>query len=534
MTIRDPRVLAGLALAFLVLAGVVVALTRGGDSVGPTPEGPGPGPITAADATTEEPSSKPYDTKQPLEVTEEAPRVPALLVDVLSPAAVRTVLFENAWLAGASAAPLGRGFLGSWAAFLGSARDDVGLTGAGLVRDAIGDALLQTPVRVVLFEGDSPLPPALVAESSATSTAALTALTTVLQRGGFVVDACPGETAEVVDAGVVEVVDGGEPPPPLTKQRIEIVRWLVAEHALYLANTRGRVVLARSPRAVVNAVCTELPPLQPIPGVDVQVRPQIAGLGRPADVLTRMLGLGSDLSLSWKVEGSRLVPVGIGASLEHPERVDAAALPQALLAAIPADTAVALAAQVRLPVKLDEESLAAAWGEDGANAALKTRAVVALWQPRGDAKAPTEVALLWSDTADKEALRAIFAGKNAMTVDDSCGVLALSSTTALLARIKAACKGTAPSLVFAEPAVVAGLKEAQSVSLLLDPGMVLSRLLEDGWRVERAAAGAAERDKDKARPPEIDDALKLLDDLPRQGLVGTKSGNALQPRGYSS
>ena len=63
---------------------------------------------------------------------------------------------------------------------------------------------------------------------------------------------------------------------------------------------------------------------------------------------------------------------------------------------------------------------------------------------------------------------------------------------------------------------------------------MLSTLLDDGWRVERAAQGAAVRDKDKAQPPEIDEAKKLLDQLPRQGLVGTKSGSTLQPRGYSS
>ena len=189
----------------------------------------------------------------------------------------------------------------------------------------------------------------------------------------------------------------------------------------------------------------------------------------------------------------------------------------------------------RLPATLDQASLAAAWGEGGASAGgLKARTVISLWQPRGDAKAQTEVALLWSDPTDKNALRALFSGKNAMSLDEVCGVVVLSSTSALLSRIKAACKGTSPSLAFAEPSVVAGLKEAQSVSLLVDPGAILARLLEDGWRVERAAAGATERDRDKKTPAEIDDAIKLLDELPRQGLVGTKSGTTLQPRGYSS
>jgi hypothetical protein len=532
MTLRDPRALAGLGIAVLLAVGVWVALRDRGDDTQPTakPEGP----VAGAPLPDPTQASTPYDTKQPLEVTEDAPRAAALVVDVHNAAAVRTVLLENGWLGSASNAPLGRGFLGSWAAFLGSARGDVGLTGAGLVRDAISDVLVQAPLRAVLFEGESALPPALLTESTATTTAALGALTAVLQRGGYTVDACPGETAEVVDAGVVEAVDGGEPPPPLTKQRIEIVRWVVAEHELFLANTRGRVVLSKSPRAVMNGVCTELPPLQPTPGVDVQVRPQLAGLGRPADVLARLLGLGRDLSLSWKVEGTRLVPVGIGASLEHPERIDAAPLPPSMLAAIPADIAVALTATARLPEKLDEASLAAAWGEGGATAPLKARTVVALWQPRGDAKAPTEVALLWSDPTDKDALRALFSGKNAMSLDEVCGAVVLSSTSALLSRIKAACKGTSPSLAFAEPPVVAGLKEAQSVSLLVDPGAILARLLEDGWRVERAAAGATERDRDKKTPAEIDDAIKLLDELPRQGLVGTKSGTTLQPRGYSS
>ncbi|MCC7075377.1 MAG: hypothetical protein IT383_28955 [Deltaproteobacteria bacterium] len=133
----------------------------------------------------------------------------------------------------------------------------------------------------------------------------------------------------------------------------------------------------------------------------------------------------------------------------------------------------------RLPATLDQASLAAAWGEGGASAGgLKARTVIALWQPRGDAKAPTEVALLWSDAGDKGALRALFSGKNTMSIDEVCGAVVLSSTSALMGRIKAACKGTTPSLAFAEPPVVEGLKQAQSVSLLVDLGGVLSALLE--------------------------------------------------------
>lgn len=531
MNVRDPRVIAGIALVLSLVVGGAIWLSRRPSTTadaGPT-EGP------TAGAPEELPASTtPYDTKQQLEVAQEAPRAPAIIVDVLNPSALRTAIFENGWLQSAAAAPLGRGYLGSWAAFLGSARGDVGMAGAGLVRDAIVDALVQAPLRVVLFEGDAPLPPALVTATSPTTSAGLRALTVALQRGGFIVDACPGETAEVVDAGVVEAVDGGEPPAPATKQRIEIVRWVVADHDLYLAETRGRVVLARSPRSVVNGVCAELPELTPTPGVDLLIRPQIAGLGRPADVLMRMLGLGDDVSLAWKVEGARLVPVGIGATVEHGDRLDTAPLPASLLAAVPADTAVALAAAIKLPAKLDEASLAAAWGEGGMGEGGKTRTVLALWQPHGDAKAQTEVALLWSDPGDKEALRALFSGKNAMSIDEVCGGVALSSTAALLSRIKASCKGTSPSMAFAEPAVVTGLKEPQSVSLLVDVGAVLATLLDDSWRAERAAQGAAVKDKDKAVPPEIDDARKLLDQLPRQGLVGTKSGTTLQPRGYSS
>ena len=533
MNVRDPRVIAGIAIALALVIGGAIWLSRRPSSA--TDGGPAvtDGPVTSPPEETPA-STAPYDTKQQLEVQQDKPRAAAVVLDVLNPSAVRTALFENGWLASATAAPLGRGYLGSWSAFFGSARADVGLTGAGLVRDAIIDALVQAPVRVVLFEGDTPLPPALVTEATPAAATALAGLTVALQRGGFIVDACPGETAEVVDAGVVETPDGGEPPPARTKQRIEIVRWVVAEHDLYLAQTRGRVVLARSPRSVVNGVCTELPAVTPVPGVDVQVRPQVAGLGRPADVLTRMLGLGRDVTLSWKVEGARLVPVGIGGSVLHPDRLDTAPLPASLLAAVPADSAVVLGVNVKLPAKLDESSLAAAWSEGGMGEAGKARSVIAIWQPRGDAKAPTEVALLWSDLGDQAALRAIFSGKNAMSIDEVCGGVALSSTAALLSKLKATCKGTTPAVTFAEPPVVEGLKAPQSVSLVIDLGAVLTALLDDGWRADRAAQGAAVRDKEKALPPEIDDAKKLLDQLPRQGLVGTKSGATLQPRGYTS
>ena len=143
------------------------------------------------------------------------------------------------------------------------------------------------------------------------------------------------------------------------------------------------------------------------------------------------------------------------------------------------------------------------------------------------------MAVLWSDVNDLSALEKIFAGKNAMSIEPVCGGVALSSTTVLLSRIKSACKGT--HAVAALRRAHGGLgPQAEPVdqALLVDAGAVLSQLMVDGFRAETAANNPAAKGE-AALPKEIDDARKLLDELPRFGLSGSANDatKVLAPRG---
>ncbi len=115
-----------------------------------------------------------------------------------------------------------------------------------------------------------------------------------------------------------------------------------------------------------------------------------------------------------------------------------------------------------------------------------------------------------------------------MTIRSACGRVVASSTPAMLSRIEGACSQGAPSIIFAEPAIKAGLGQGWSVGVVIDTGRLLSELLADGY----AAAHSA--DAKKGPPPEIEAAKGLLRELPRWGFVGAKVESALRPRGFSS
>ena len=287
----------------------------------------------------------------------------------------------------------------------------------------------------------------------------------------------------------------------------------------------------------MNAVCAPVPVITASAGSDVVVAMAPDHMGRDVHALTALLGLGKEPTLAMRVDGSRLVPVGIAVPLAKPGRLEATAISKDTWKLVPEDVPVTVGLNLRLPKTLGTAELAKFWQTD-ADDGLVARQALVLWQPRGDRKAATEVAVVWSDVADRAGLEEIFRGNNTMTVRTICDRVVVSSSTALMGRMEAACTGTAPSMLFAQPAVVSGITGPWSVGVVVDSGKLLSELMMDSWKKD-AAAGNGKKSASSSVPPEIDEARKRLLELPRFGFVGTRTpqgatAQVLAPRGFSS
>ena len=494
-----------------------------------TPEGPGE--VSTLPATV---TDRSWKVKQPLEIGAIAPS--GMWLDVAKPQALKSVLTENAWLKATVDEPLGRGFLGGWSGFLGSAGAEVGLQKLtqGVIGDLVTDAVLVQPMRLAWFAGWGGSTPALIIPQPAEGlTTTFSAIRGAVERGGWYVDGCPGEPAPPPPPPSPSPSTTGEGPgaavvaevvPP---NRLEISRLVVADQPVFAALARDRLVFSKDAHSVVHALCGANPTVTQAPGADVVAGLTPAQVGRDVQVLAGLVGLKGAPTVAFKVEGSALRPMGLAAELADAGRLDTVAIADATWALVPEDLPVAAAVNLKLPKQLSTASLEAFYG--GTRADLATRQVLLLWQPHGDAKVKTEVAIVWSDVADREALQQLLSGPNRMEVKVVCERLVASSTPALVSRIEAACTDKAPSLLFAQPAIVAGLKAPVSVGAVVDVGRLLGGLLDEGF-----ASDPATTHKKGEVPAEIEAAKKRLRELPRFGLFGDVQGQTLAPRGFAS
>jgi hypothetical protein len=155
---------------------------------------------------------------------------------------------------------------------------------------------------------------------------------------------------------------------------------------------------------------------------------------------------------------------------------------------------------------------------------LAARSVAIVWNPRGDAALPTEVAVAWPER-DAAALREAFTGPNRMEHRRACGHEVYASTGALASAMQKSCGKGGTSILDGPPAVVAGMRAPTSIALGAQVGQVLSRLVADA----RAADKGAKKDA-----PEMDSARRLLEELPFVGLRGVAREGALVPGGFRS
>lgn len=469
-------------------------------------------------------ASKAADTPERLAIAETEAPLASLVLDVYAPAKARAALQQNAWLQQTLKQPLGEGFVGAWAGFLGTRGEDVAAGFKGQVLDYVASELLDAPFRIVWFGGSASTstPVVLVPALPARAQAAFLQLTLVAGHGVQLAERCPQDPLPAR-------ADGGAPVAAAPVRKVEIQRWVLANQAVYASMGDGRLVLARTPKAVLQGRCLQDAPAPRTPGADVELTLSTPGLGHEAQVLTTLLGVGPSPRLAFAIEENRLVPRGIAAELARPGRVDTAPLSDALLAAIPADMPVLFTAQLRLPQELDPATLKAHFAGASTPAPL-TRQAAVVWTPHGDG-AGTDVALLWSRPQDKAALEAAFAGgPNPLRHATVCNQLVFASTEALLQRLQRACAGAIPSMLHAAAPVVAGLHAPQSVGLQLQLGTLLSGVALESYAAE-AKLGPQ---RDAPVPAEIRDAQQQLEQLPTFGFTGTAQGTALVAGGFHS
>ncbi len=509
MTSRERRVA-------LIAVGGLLLLTLGigvGYLVARAP-GRASGSSGAADTASTQVQGAPALPKEPTPLKLDVAALPSFWVEVHTPSALLDAAEKNAWLQQALGEPLGKGFVGAWAALLGTRGEDLKAKFEGTVAQLMARRLVDGPFRAVWFAGEGATgAPAVVRDApGAASGTAFAALDAAARRGTFVVERCPDETAS-------------------DQTRFEVARWLIADNALYATTARGKLVLARAPKTVVQAVCAALPPLSPRKGHDVELVLSIDAQARETQQLAMLLGLGSQVRLALSVKGDQLEPRGLSGGLAVPARLDQKPFDKALLAALPADTPVLLAAQVRLPAALTAQALSAHFeGKDAGP--LLTRQAALAWFPRGNEQLPTEIALLWSRREDRAALEALFSGKNKMTLAETCNGLVLSSTTELLQAIERACGGKVPNLRAAAGPVVQGLESSASIVMGINLGRALGQLIADGYWSETPLGAKAKLPA--TAPKEIDDAIRTLEALPYMGFQGKAEGAQLVPGGFRS
>jgi len=433
----------------------------------------------------------------------EEPPAPGMWIDVHSPVPLWKAARRSEWLSRALGSPLGQGFAGSWSAFLSTRGTDLAGAFEGKVVDLVTGRLLADPFRLVFFSGDAATgtPAVLVPRPSGSALSAFDLLDAAARSGSYQTARCPG---------------AGEDLPA----RLSVSRWLVADHAVFAGRLAGRMALAKNPAAVVQALCAELPPMKADRGVDLSLSLAPDALGREPQLGAALLGLSPTTTLSFGLEGERLVPRGIAGKLSEPGRLEAAAPTADLLRLVPGDAGVLLLATLDLPDALDRQSLKEHLSGQY-RGKLLPRTVAVVWYPTPGA---TQVALAWPER-DARALREAFTGPNRLWERRACGHVVLASTGLLAAAMERSCGGKAPSILDGPAPVVAGLREPVSLGVNVNAGLVLSRLLGDAWAGEHAQDPPA---------PEIESARRLLEELPFFGLRGVAKDGALAPAGFRS
>jgi hypothetical protein len=270
-------------------------------------------------------------------------------------------------------------------------------------------------------------------------------------------------------------------------------------------------------------LCAELGRVEPVEGAAVQIELRGPTLGRAAQVFPKVLGIHPAPRLAFGVEGDRIVPKGIVASVATQGHLGQKPASEKLLRLIPEDVPVVLVADLLLPTELSATNL-----EDffrGDSVATTERQVAVVWYPRGREDAPPEMAILWSRVHDQEKISELFNGL-VTAGEPACDHLVLTMGPEILDRLEKSCSGKSPSLLQAGPAVVQGFKSPLSLAVGVHLGRVLGNVTTDAYEAEHDVKGPV--------PPEVQEVKRQLAELPFFGLRGVIQGQALVPGGFRS
>ncbi len=255
-------------------------------------------------------------------------------------------------------------------------------------------------------------------------------------------------------------------------------------------------------------------------------------------VLEKLFGIGPGLRVTfdWDRKNARFRPMGASLALRKEHVLGTAAVPPALLSAIPAETQLLATAVLPDPGHLDTASAEAYFASARAKRAEPGVPVTLLslgMRAEGDGR-PEAMSVLLVPRADAsegalEGLDALFNRRGTYEVHASraCpGVLALSPSRAALTKVADACAGRQPSFRQLPPRIVEAFVHGPiSTGAFLNVGGFLRASLLFGWQRE-----APSRGPDKSPPPpprELADAMQLLDRLPMYAFTGRVAGDAV-------
>jgi len=442
--------------------------------------------------------------------------VASMIVDVHQPAELWRIARDNAWLQDILKKPLGRGFLGTWAGFLGTRGEDIRAEFEGLVIEHLAEQVLDEPFRAVWFSSGrrtTGKPAIILEDPSDGAERAFNLLHAVASRGTYTAERCyDGEPPEE-----------GDYDRPLKLEGITIKRWLLADHAVYASFKEDRLVIGRRPTVVLQGMCADLPatPTERTNAVEISFVSDT--LGRGANLMTKVLGVTATPRLAFAIEDGNLVPRGIQADVVEAGHLVTGKLSKAMLRAIPEVAPVVLTVQLALPKELDKDSMRTYFaGEKTDNA---TRQIAVVWYPSGESDGVMDIALLWSQDKDADFVDEMFGGN--MMAGYGCKVMVRCTNESVCEDIQRACTGKDPSVLQSSPAVKAGWQAESSVALGIHVGRTLSSVTVDAYTDEQGEGK-------KGMPPEMQEVKTQLEALPFFGLSGKVQGKALVPGGFRS
>jgi len=455
--------------------------------------------------------------------------LPGVLVEVHDPSAIKELWDNNAWAKDLRGSALGRGFLGRWAPLFGSKAEDLKTALKGALADILLTRVLTKPFQLIWFQGASAqgLPALVMPDAPSSATSVLEALGSV-DGADITVASCPPVPDELEDG---QDADGGTivrrkstftittPTGPF-----KLRAYTIAESTFVAAQDGARLILGGSPGAVVTALCAPLPAMQPRSGVDLDLTLLADNLGREAELLTALLGVQGPLHLGFGVEKDTLAPRGISAALGNVVRLVDGAMGADMVKLIPEDTGITLLMNLKLPARIDGDSLGKALAA-GPGADARVRQVAFIFNPSGSRAGVPAAALLWGRVEDAADLSALFGGATALASGTHCNHVILSTTADLLKDLETVCLGKSPSLAHASEPVVGGLQKPHALGVHVQPGRMLWNLTMDGY--VRAGRSGELSDEMKA-------AQQLLEALPFLGFRGRVGDAALTGEGFRS